>query len=336
MIVLDGTSGITSPNETITGSLNTPNTFGFKNRIINGGMVIDQRNAHASFTVGTGATSFVADRFFCYSFGGQTFGANSPGLPAGSGFNYGLTLLPQTGATSVQLAQKIESYNAMDLAAQTVTLSFWLYTSSLSGTASYVQPYTPTAQDNYAGTNYGASQALSYTNGAWVKNTFTFSSSNGSMNFANGAAILFNFVSAVGATIWVTGVQLEKGSVATSFDQRAYSQELAMCQRYYQKSYEQATALGTVTTTGEIRFQTAGTGGESFPTIMFPVVMRAIPTLTFYSANNGASGVFYNYSTGTNPAMATVNTNGSRGFSGGVGATAANICGYHFTASAEL
>ena len=279
-ITLDGTNGIETP--TINGTAeHVTSVTGFKNRIINGAMVIDQRNAHASFTVGTGATSFVADRFFCYSSGGQTFGANSAGLPAGSGFNYGLTLLPQTGATSVQLTQKIESYNAMDLAAQTVTLSFWLYTSSLSGTASYVQPYTPTAQDNYAGINYGASQALSYTNGAWVKNTFTFSSSNGSMNFANGAAILFNFVSAVGATIWVTGVQLEKGSTATSFDYRPYGTELSLCQRYFQ------TCIGSFNYRMSGQFYTTTSGRVIFNHY---VPMRTAPSLSVSGLTGQAIG----------------------------------------------
>jgi hypothetical protein len=133
-----------------------------------------------------------------------------------------------------------------------------------------------------------------------------------------------------------TGMQLELCGQPTQFEYRPVGMELALCQRYYQKSYNRTDSPGTTTQTGEVRFQTAGTGGESFPTVILPVPMRTTPTLVFYSPNSGASGTFYNYSAGTNPTMSGTNTNGERGWSGGAGASATSICGYHYTASAEL
>lgn len=220
------------------------NNVTMRNRIINGAMMIDQRNANASITIGTGATSFVADRFFCLSVGGQTFSVCDTSLPTGSGFQYAVKLQPQTGATSVQLNQRIEAFNSMDLAGQTVTLSFWVYTSGLSGTSSYAQPYTATSLNSFGSSTFGASQSISYTNGAWVRNTFTFSASNNSMNAANGMGIIFNFQNAVGSTIYITGVQLEAGTTATPFENRLYGTELALCQRYYEVTFADSGPLG--------------------------------------------------------------------------------------------
>jgi hypothetical protein len=109
-----------------------------------------------------------------------------------------------------------------------------------------------------------------------------------------------------------------------------------LCQRYFQKSYDQTNALGTATTYGEIRWSAANTAGEAAPTIILPVVMRTTPTLTFYSPANGASGNAYNYSTSSNVPFTGTNTFGSTGWSGGPGFAAGHIIGYHYVASSEL
>jgi hypothetical protein len=302
-ITLDGTSGITSPNETITGSLNTPNTFGFKNRIINGGMVIDQRNAGASVTPVNG--QYLVDRFWAgcsvaskYSVQ-QNAGAVTP--PVGFTKYLGATSLSAYSVVSsdaLTLRQTIEGFNIADLGwgtanAQTVTLSFWVR-SSLTGTfggalnnSGYVRsyPFTYTisvantweqktiiiagdtsgtwATGSFAGVivgwSLGAGTTLSGTAGSWA--TATYTSATGAVSV----------VGTSGATFYITGVQLEKGSVATSFDQRAYSQELAMCQRYYQ----QVTGSNNYRITGQLYGTTAGK-----VTMPYYVTMRAAPTLT--------------------------------------------------------
>jgi hypothetical protein len=100
-----------------------------------------------------------------------------------------------------------------------------------------------------------------------------------------------NWISNAGATFYITGVQLEKGSTATPFEFRSIGTELALCQRYYQKSYPQATVPGASVTADsalQFSFGTAGSGIiGSF--VVLPVVMRASPTLTVYDiAGNSA------------------------------------------------
>jgi len=237
---------------------------GFKNRIINGAMVIDQRNAGASVTPTNGQYS--VDRWAAelsqaskFSFQ-QTAGSVPP--PAGF-INYlGVTSLSAytVGSGEVfNLFQRIEGLNVSDLAwgtasAATVTLSFWVR-SSLTGTfggaiqnngndRSYPFSFTISAANTWeqksvtiagdtSGTwlttngigirvrfNLGAGSTLSGTAGAWAAADY---------RSATGAT---SVVGTNGATFYITGVQLEKGSTATSFDYRPIGTELALCQRY--------------------------------------------------------------------------------------------------------
>lgn len=237
-----------------------------RNYIDNGGMYIDQRGGHGSFTISAGVTAITADRWSVYSVDGQTFG-NVTADASLAGNSYVLTIVPQTGTTSTQVAQRLSSIDTVGLTGLTVTLSFWVYTSGLSGTSSYVQPFSPTVTDNFSALTYGASQPIAYTNGAWVKNTFTFSSSNGGMDPGHGFGVLFNIISAVGATIKITGVKLEQGTVATPFVQEPYATALAICQRDYE--------------VGRMDMQNVGDAGDSHVTsVMFKVTKRVQPIVT--------------------------------------------------------
>ena len=239
--------------------------FGFRNRIINGAMVIDQRNAGASITPING--QYTVDRFKYYSSQSskvsvqQNAGAVTP--PAGFKNYLGVTSLSAYSVLSSDyfaVAHLIEGFNMADLGygaagASTVTLSFWVR-SSLTGTfggsltndaANYAYPFTYsisaantweqksiTITGATAGTwltttstgiqvilSLGAGSTYSGTAGAWVAAGFLPS--------ATGAT---SVVGTNGATFYITGVQLEKGIVATSFDYRDYGRELVMCQRY--------------------------------------------------------------------------------------------------------
>ena len=93
--------------------------------------------------------------------------------------------------------------------------------------------------------------------------------------------------------VYITGVQLEVGDVATSFEHRSFGDELARCQRYYQKSYDYGTAVGTANTNaGAVMTSLTGSGQNyaSAGSVKFPVQMRATPTITVYSAQSGDSG----------------------------------------------
>ena len=324
-IILDGTSGVTTPgvtntgnetvsgNETITGTLtasnfNAASTFGFKNRIINGAMVIDQRNAGASVT----ANGYTLDRWRLYNTQSSklTIQQNAGSVTPPAGFiNYlGMTSSSAYTVTSTdvfQIYQWIEGYNIADFdwgksTAKTVTLSF-VVRSSLTGTfggalqngagnRSYPFSYTISSAntwetktititgdtsgtwttDNTAGVAiifcYGAGSTNAGTAGAWT---------GSALSSATGAT---SVVGTNGATFYITGVQLEVGSKATTFDTRAYGQELALCQRYYYKVKNDTAGVEyNVVTVG------AFSSTRAFGTFVVPVPLRANPTFTFNS-----------------------------------------------------
>jgi hypothetical protein len=267
-ITLNGDTGITTPTYggTDTSEYLVPVTA-FKNRIINGAMQIDQRNAGASVTPTNG--SYNLDRWGAFVTAASKFtvqqNAGSVTPPAGFKNYLGVT---STSAYSVgagdvfSVFQCIEGFNTADLnwgtaSASSVTVSFWAR-SSLTGTfggaiinaaenRSYPFTYTISSANTWeqkaitiagdtTGTwltnngnglrilfNLGTGTTFSGTAGAWAGSTFYS---------ATGAT---SVVGTSGATFYITGVQLEKGSNATSFDYRPYGTELALCQRYFRR-----------------------------------------------------------------------------------------------------
>jgi hypothetical protein len=239
-------------------------TYGFKNRIINGAMVIDQR-AGGTYTVPATTVTYGLDRWAAYNSQASKFTMQQSST-APVGFNNSL-LITSSAATTVgasdyyQLQQKIEGYNFADFNwgtanAKTVTLSFWVQ-SSLTGT------FGGSFQNNGSSRNYPFSYTITTANtwqqisvtiagdttGTWIGATngigviVSFSLGMGSSN-TNTAGAWYgtyygaptssvNLVATNAATFYITGVQLEKGSTATSFDYRPYGTELALCQRYH-------------------------------------------------------------------------------------------------------
>ena len=349
--------------------------FGFKNRIINGACVIDQRNAGASVTItNTAALTYTIDRWAGYGSVASKFSvqqnAGSVTPPAGFSNYLGATSLSAytVGAAEVfKITQVIEGFNAADLDwgtanAKTVTLSFWVR-SSLTGTfggafinsafnRNYPFTYTISSANTWeyktitvagdtSGTwlttngigvqiawSLGAGASLSGTAGAW---------SAGNIQSATGAV---SVVGTNGATFYITGVQLEKGSTATSFDYRPYGQELANCQRYYEKSYELLTAPGANTPIGVVHVSAASNGfGDMLTMIKFNVQKRTAPTMTFYR-EDGTSGSWNMERSGSNttPSVtsSSVGDNGGRIYCAtGANWTVASLKG-HWTSSAEL
>jgi hypothetical protein len=311
-------------------------SLGFRNRIINGAMVIDQRNAGAS--VSPVATGYTLDRWVAvmnatgakYSVQ-QTPSATESGFATrvGAGFQSYLAVTSlgayTVGAGEIMaIQQAIEGFNVADLAwgtanAKTVTLSFWVY-SSLTGTfggairqgsgaRSYPYSYTISAANTWeqktitiAGDTSGT-YASGNTAGLLISWGFgvgsTFSGTAGAWSGSNlvSATGATSVVGTNGATFYITGVQLEKGSTATSFDYRPYGTELALCQRYFVKTNpsNDLRVGGMWGTT-----YTSGSGNISG---LFPVPMRAAPTFTtggtynsFYMSNVNATsaGTFVN------------------------------------------
>jgi hypothetical protein len=297
--------------------------YSFKNRIINGGMVIDQRANGAVMNM-TGATYGTCDRWsFQYSVASKfTAQRNAGSVTPPVGFtNYlGVTSTSAYSVTSGDysgLIQYIEGFNTADFgwgtaSASTVTLSFWVR-SSLTGTfggtlinSPFNRSYPFTYTISVANTWEQKSITIAGdTTGTWIGATngiglgLIFSLGTGSTYSGTAGAWtssgLFSATGATsvigtnGATWYVTGVQLEKGVTATSFDYRPYGTELALCQRYYCKSSSPdvvATNSAAYTTGGMFTSYNSGaaysTTAAYGPTVTFPVTMRTPPpTFTF-------------------------------------------------------
>lgn len=269
---------------------------GMRNRIINGAMMIAQRGTAAVTTDG----SYAVDRFIFGKSGSQTFTAQSS-TTVPSGFINSISVTIGTGSTPgasdrLTLTQGIEGLNVADLGwgaagAQSVTLSFWVR-SSLTGAfgvafrnsatnRSYVASYTVSAANTW---EYKTLTIPGDTSGTWAKDNTagifvnfdlgcgsTFSTTAGSWQAGNFLGLTggVKLNSTSGATFYLTGVQLEKGSVATPFEYRPYGTELALCQRY--------CFVGTISYVGAWN---AGRSAWSVAETPFPVTMRAIPTAT--------------------------------------------------------
>lgn len=282
-IVLDGTSGITTPTTDSTAEHVTSVT-GFKNRIINGGMVIDQRNAGASVTLTAANFVYPVDRMFAFRASG-TSGAIAQKVLSGVTPNENaLRIQRNSGDSATALlgfGQVIESNNCVDLASQSITMSFRARCgANFSAASSQI-----TAR---IGTGNGTDQsAANFYNVAWTDQsntntaitlttsfqTFSITISAGSSVNQIGAMFFYTPVGTASTNDWfeITGVQLEKGSVATSFDYRPYGTELSLCQRYYQ----QVTGSNNYRITGQLYAATSGK-----VTMPYYVTMRAASTLT--------------------------------------------------------
>jgi hypothetical protein len=340
-VTINGTSGVTFNDAS---SQNTAATgFGFKNRIINGAMGISQRST-ASFTQTT-AVQYTLDRWFAYGSVASKFtvqqNAGSVTPPAGF-INYlGVTSSSAYSISSTdlfQIVQRVEGLNVSDFAwgtasAASVTLSFWVR-SSLTGTfggsignsaytRSYPFSYTISSANTweqksvtiagdtsgtwlttngvglYISIGLGVGSTYSGTAGAWAGTEYAS---------ATGAT---SVVGTNGATFYITGVQLEKGSTATSFDYRPYGTELQLAQRYYFRLVSEAS-FG--------RFGIANNLSTTIATaiIPYPVTMRVIPSALEQSGtaadytilgttSNTCTSVPVISTSGTNTTYGTVN-----------------------------
>jgi len=315
MSISYGGNNITFPDAS---TQNTSPKTGFVNRIINGGMTIDQRNAGASVTPAN--AQYTVDRWAAVVTQASKFSVqqNAGAVTPPVGFvNY-------LGATSLSayavltgdafgMYQLIEGSNVSDLGwgtanAQTVTLSFWVR-SSLTGTfggsflnnaanRSYVFSYTISAANTW---EYKTITVAGDTSGTWLTTNgigvmvrfglgsgSTFTGTAGSWSAGNivqptGSV---SVVGTSGATFYITGVQLEKGSTATPFEFRSIGTEFALCQRYYETCPYDILNVGY------------GTSGSPFYKYSsFNTAKRAAPTVTY--TNVGSSGFNGAYATNT-------------------------------------
>jgi hypothetical protein len=359
---LDSSAGLTFSDSSNQSAAASP--FGLKNRIINGDMVIDQRNNGASVTPANGA--YTLDRWGVNQFATSSrfsVQQNAGSVTPPTGFNnyLGVTSL---SAYSVAVGdiysiyQRIEGFNVADLGwgaanASTVTLSFWVR-SSLTGT--FGGAFQNEAGDRAYPFTYTISSANTWTRisitipgdttGTWLKTNgnglqITFGLGVGSNRSATaGSWQAGNFGSATGATSvvgtngatwYLTGVQLERNTTATPFEWIPYGQELMLCQRYFQ-TYSPPPLRGVVA---------SGTAWSRAGMVL-PVVMRATPTvaipaaLPFFDGTNvgTSSNIITNFSTTTVVELDLTATTGT--LTGGRPLIAYQGVGGQLTVSAEL
>ena len=307
--------------------------YSFKNRIINGAMSVWQRGTTSS-TLNT----YVADRWLI-SAGSSITGSRSTDVPAG--FQYSLSL---SGTNFPQTLQRIESLNCTDLVGQSVTISFWAKQTSGAGAASIgLQLYYVNATDNWLGsaTQVGATQTFTGTTG-WVQYSATFTSLPAGV--ANGIEPIIYANTAGSAAFLVTGVQLEKGVTATSFDYRPYTTELQLCQRYFEKSYQQSVVPGTAgQNLGGVQFPiitAIPNGYQTGQSVSYMVQKRTAPTIVVYSYNGVVNRLTLSGGTDAAANSCVPNLVGDFSFQciNNSGASISVSSGglYQFTASAEL
>jgi hypothetical protein len=298
-----GSTVVLSASPTFTGTVTTPGVtfsdassqtaaaspFVLKNRIINGDMRIDQRNAGASVAIGN---AYSADRWRVEnSTSGTATVQQVSDAPTGfsSSIKYTVTSvdssLSSTDCAFIQ--QTIEGFNFSDMLygtanAKTVTLSFWVK-SSVTGTFgatlannAYNRGYPASFTVNTANTwEQKTATITGDTTGTWIGDTngigvrvsfgMAAGSDRASASGAWAAAVVLgvnsqvNLMATNGATFQVTGVQLEQNTSATPFERRLYNQELANCQRYYEKSYPISVVPGANTGNGSA-FSTQNVG----------------------------------------------------------------------------
>jgi hypothetical protein len=287
---------------TVVGNLSASNMSG-RNRIINGQMMIDQRNAGASQTVtAAAALAYTVDRWYAYCTGANVTGQRVTG-PGNNLFAYRFT--GAAGATAIGFGQRIEAQNSADLAGSTAMLSVDLANTLLT-TVTWTAFYANTT-DTF-GTLASPTRTQIAIGTFTVNSTLTRYSTPIAIPSAatTGIEIVFTVGAQTSGTWTIDNVQLEPGTVATPFERRMIGTELTLCQRYLYKILTDADAFLSV----GVWFNT----NSGFFSGQMPQVMRVVPTLTLEAA--ASSYKTYNVGAGTYTALSTLVLNGvtSRSF----------------------
>ena len=316
---LNGDTGVTFNDTSLQVAAASP--YVIKNRIINGAMTFDQRNAGASVTPTTDG-QYTVDRWRCSMSAASKFSVQQQTSVIPTGFSYA-TKITSLSAYTVgsgdyfSFDQMIEGYNVADLGfgtsnAKTITISFWVY-SSLTGT------FGASLMNSASNRSYPFTYTISNAN-TWEQKSVTIAGdTSGTWLTTNGIGLFLRFglgvgstysgtagawasstyvsatgatsvVGTSGATFYITGVQLEIGTSATPFERRLYDKELISCQRYYYKT--DALGNGNAPSASTIVFLT-----------QFPVIMRASPTISVAGTTWAASD---NYVADANTSSPTI------------------------------
>lgn len=298
-----------------------------RNLIINGAMQVAQRGTSATGVTSSGYNTVDRFEFAAGSGGGsgEVTVSQSTDAPAGfsNSFKFEVTTTDTlTGSENVVMRHRLEGQDVQRFkfgssAAESVTVSFWVK-SSLTGTFGFelmvgpsgnrtaMQAYTISAANTwqYVSLTFAGSTDYSIPNDNARGADLVWALDSGPddivdpYEFKADAAFRAptgqtNFMATSGATFQITGVQLEVGDTATPFEHRSYGDELARCQRYYQKSYEYHDAPASNDAAGSFYAQRFNTSDRYF--ILGGHFrgsgLRAAPTLSIYSRDGTANNI---------------------------------------------
>ena len=368
------------PSAVADGSITTADitgNFNFRNIVINGDMQIAQRSTSVASITTSGYYTLDRWLFDILTQGTWTM-SQSTDVPSGYGFSNSLKLDCTTADASpasgdvVLVRTRFEGQNLQYLKKGTanalpLVLSFWVKSTK-----------TGTFICNLIDDTNSRLNAQSYTvsvSNTWEFKTVTFpADTTGTLANTNGSALSFNFWLGAGTdftsgtlqTTWgatvntnravgqvncadstsndflITGIQLEAGTSATDFEFLPIDVSLERCQRYFQKSYDLATAPATNTNQGSLEMGLSSNGaGDVLTTISYKVSMRTTPTITYFTPS-GTSGSWDFQRSGSSSTATMTAYSGRYGqnysvsyLGSGSAFVAVSVIG-HFKADAEL
>ena len=334
---LNGTAGVTYNDGSNQPAAASP--YGLKNLIINGNFNVWQRSTNSGPVGGSGY--WAADRWWSsigasstsMTLSQQTFTAGQTDVPYEPTYFHRYT---QTGTSTGagNFHQRIEDVRTA--AGQTVTLSF------------YAKASTAITINTWANQNFGSGGSTTVSTSAtphsvttsWQKFTHTInipSISGKTIGSSSYVRIYFGTPIGAGFDFDLAQVQLELGDTATPFENRSYGTELALCQRYYEKSYNTETAVPTATDTGSYMFLANRNPGLPHTVLVYKTTKRTTPTVQLYNSQTNATGQMKNLDTAGNQAAAAsrIGANFATLYST-VSTNLGQFLQFHYTVDAEL
>jgi hypothetical protein len=328
----------------------------FRNKLINGDFQVWQRGT--TFTDPTGpATMYTADRWAAFR-GAWTAGitVTKQNVQANSSSIRVQRNSGNTSTAAMQLTQSFETIDVKKLAGKTVTLQVKALKGanfSAVSSALTVQILYGTGTDGNLGSGFTGSTAAGTLAATLTTTNALFTLTAAIPANATQLAVRMSYtpdgtMGAAGAADYfeVTDVQLEEGSVATSFERRPYGLELGLCQRYYEKSYNDSVSVPTNTSNAGYAFATlqSGTIASSavFGAVRFKESKRSSPTIKVYSYTSSTVNAVSN-AAGTDLAAssgvpASIGTNGFTVLNNSGAAITPSLGGFifHWSADSEL
>lgn len=240
-------------------SLNGGHLAGLRNKIINGNFVVSQRNHTGAYSIPAGTAPWTVDRWGIFPVGSA---ATANIIEEASPRKNTLRIAGGAGNSTIDVFQRIESFNCSDIAGQTVTLSF--ETSNTTRPTITWRLIYPTANDSFT------SGFVQFATGTVnITSTLTRYSVTVALpeQCSRGIQVMFQVTNQTSGTWSLANVQLELGPIATPFERRPIPIEETLCKRYFQ--WIPLSMIGVAT----------GASQTIESTIVYPVSMRVLPTI---------------------------------------------------------